>query len=272
VKPSTASHAGGIDFVKKPRRIGCKPKFPYKLCKGDHLTHLCPGIPEVQRLWSLSARSYDYKSSEVSSQPIQPLVEKVVMPIQSLTDPTLLLESVDSTKVVMLLQSSANPTPLLGSEVSTDYVFSISSSRLSEQGGIPLSSRKPPPSLRMVSFYWNDLVEPRLYSVSPFQIRVEVNSKNIYRCIVDEGASSSILSSSILKFLGSPELVSASHEMLAFDRCPSEYLGVLPQLPISLSGKDVFVDVIVVQGSLYFNMLLGCDYVYSMNAVVSTLF
>jgi hypothetical protein len=89
---------------------------------------------------------------------------------------------------------------------------------------------------------------------------------------VDEGASVSILSSSVWNVLGYPGLVSASHEMLDFDRCPSEYLGVLPQLPISLGGNNVLVDVIVVQGSLDLNMLLGCDYVYAMNDVVSMLF
>jgi hypothetical protein len=102
VQPTTASHAGGINSVEKPRWIGRKPKFPCKLCKGDHLTHLCPGIPEVQRLWSLSASSSDSESFEVSSQSIQPLVEKVVMPMQSSTD----------------------PTPLLGGEVPLDHVVS----------------------------------------------------------------------------------------------------------------------------------------------------
>jgi hypothetical protein len=43
-------------------------------------------------------------------------------------------------------------------------------------------------------------------------------------------------------------------------------------LPISLGGNIVLVDFIVVQGPLDFNMLLGRDYVYAMNAVVSTLF
>jgi hypothetical protein len=66
--------------------------------------------------------------------------------------------------------------------------------------------------------------------------------------------------------------MSSLHEMLAFDRRPSEYLGVLPQFPILLGGKTILVDVIVVQGPLDFNMLLGCDYLYSMNIVVSTLF
>jgi hypothetical protein len=125
---------------------------------------------------------------------------------------------------------------------------------------------------RMVSFDWNDLVEPCLPSSTPFQIRVEVNSTNIYRCIVDEGAFASILSSLVWKVLGYTKLVSASHELLAFDRRPSEYLGVLPQLPISLGGKTVLFDVIVVQGPLDFSMLLGRDYVYAMNAVVSMLF
>jgi hypothetical protein len=186
----------------------------------------------------------------VVSQPIQPLATKVVMLMQSLDDPTL----------------------LLGSDVSTDYVSSISNSVFLEQGGIPLTPSTPPPSPRMVSFDWNDLVEPLLPSSAPFQIRVEVNSTNIYRCIVDEGASASILSSSVWKVLGSPKLVSASHELLDFDRRPSEYLGVLPQLPISIGGKIFSVDVIVVQGMLDFNMILGHDYVYSMNVVVSTLF
>jgi hypothetical protein len=156
--------------------------------------------------------------------------------------------------------------------MSTNYVFSIFGSVFLEQGGIPLILSTPPPSPRMVSFDWNDLVEPRLPSSAPFQIRVEVNWTNIYRCIVDEGASASILSSSVWKVLGYPKLVSASHELLGFDKCPSEYLGVLPQLPILLGGKTVLVDVIVVQGPLDFNMLLRRDYVYAMNVVVSTLF
>ena len=66
--------------------------------------------------------------------------------------------------------------------------------------------------------------------------------------------------------------MSASHELFYFDRCPSEILGILPQFPISLGGKIVYVDVIVVQGPLDFNMLLERDYVYAMNFVVSMLF
>jgi hypothetical protein len=192
----------------------------------------------------------DAPLDHVVSQPIQPVVDEVIMPMQSSADPTLLLESVkstkvvmsmqssvdhtlllesvESTKVVMLMQSLADPTLLLGSDMSTDYVFIISSSVLSEQGGISFTLSTPPPSPRMVSFDWNDLVETHLPSSTNFQISVEVNSKNIYRCIVDEGASASILSSSAWKSLDSPKLLFASHELLDFDRRTSEYLGILP--------------------------------------------
>jgi hypothetical protein len=129
-----------------------------------------------------------------------------------------------------------------------------------------------PPSHRSVSFDWNSLVEPHLPSSTPFQIRVESYSKNIYQCIVDEGASASILSSLAWKAIGSPKLVSTPSQLLDFDRRPSESLGILPQFPITLGGNTVMVNMIVVNGPLDFNMLLGHDYVYAMNVVVSMLF
>jgi hypothetical protein len=39
-----------------------------------------------------------------------------------------------------------------------------------------------------------------------------------------------------------------------------------------LGGKNVFIDVMVVQDPLDFTLLLGWDYVYAMKAIVSTLF
>ena len=49
-------------------------------------------------------------------------------------------------------------------------------------------------------------------------------------------------------------------------------LGVLTQTPVTLGGKTVLVDIMVIEDPLDFNMLLGRDYVYSMQAVVSTFF
>jgi hypothetical protein len=101
-KPTTAIHVGGIDSSEKHRWIGRNPKFPCNICKGGHLPHLCPGLLEARRLWSLSTIFCDSKSSEVSSQFIQPLFDEVVM----------------------LMQSSANPTSLLGGDAPLYHVVS----------------------------------------------------------------------------------------------------------------------------------------------------
>jgi hypothetical protein len=152
MSPATTSHVGGINSVEKPRQIGCKTKFPCNLFKGDHLTHPCPRILVVRRLLSLYDIPSSLESSLVSQQPIQSLIDQVVVLMQYSINATLFLESDESTKVVTLMQSSVDPTLLLGSDLSFDYVFRISSSTPFEQGGIPLSSSMLPPSPRIVSF------------------------------------------------------------------------------------------------------------------------
>src|SRR5713226_2576788 len=91
-------------------------------------------------------------------------------------------------------------------------------------------------------------------------------------CIVDEGASVSILFARAWRGMGSPSLVSTTSHLLAFDRRNSTALGILSQTPITLGGKTILVDFMVIEDPLDFNMLLGRDYVYAMQAMVSTLF
>ena len=90
--------------------------------------------------------------------------------------------------------------------------------------------------------------------------------------IIDEGASVSILSSTAWKALGSPLLMPVTHNLLSFNKGTSRPLGTLPKLPVSLGGKAVHLNVMVVLGLLDYNLILGHDYVYSMEAIVSTLF
>ena len=97
-------------------------------------------------------------------------------------------------------------------------------------------------------------------------------SSTIHRTVIDEGAFISILSSTAWQGIGSPNLVLASSQLLAFNKNTSEPLGVLPQMPIALGGKTVFIDVMFVQGPLDFNFLLGHDYIYAMKVVMSTRF
>lgn len=60
--------------------------------------------------------------------------------------------------------------------------------------------------------------------------------------------------------------------MLAFNIGNSESLGILPQLPITLGVKIIYINVMVVQVPLDFNLLLGSDYVYITGALFSSLF
>jgi len=90
--------------------------------------------------------------------------------------------------------------------------------------------------------------------------------------MVDEGSSTSIISSLTWKALGFPKLLTVDSQLLAYDRILSEYMGVLPKFPLTLSGKTILIDMMVVYFHLNFNMLLGHDYVYAMNVVVSSLF
>ena len=69
--------------------------------------------------------------------------------------------------------------------------------------------------------------------------------------------------------MGSPSLVSTTSQLLVFDRRTCIALGILSQTPVTLGGKTVLVDFMVIED---FNMLLGRDYVYAMQAVVSTFF
>jgi hypothetical protein len=88
----------------------------------------------------------------------------------------------------------------------------------------------------------------------------------------DEGASVSFLSSFAWQALGSPQLAPVTQNLLSFNRRNNQPLRTLPQFPVTLGGKIVFIDIMVVQDPLDFALLLGRDYVYAMKAIVSTLF
>jgi hypothetical protein len=85
----------------------------------------------------------------VVMHPIQPMVEEVVIPMQSLVNPTLLLEG----------------------DASFNHVISISSTAPSEQERVLLSPSTLPPSLGEVPFDWDGLVGYPIPPPMPFQVR-----------------------------------------------------------------------------------------------------
>jgi hypothetical protein len=216
------------------------------------------------------------------------LVDQVVDPIPSSIDPTLLLESetqavdpfpsVDpipplenATQVVDPISSSVDPTLSLESKPDTAHVFLVDTES-TMPGAIPPSPVEPPPSYEAICFDWGVLTRPRLPSHIPFQIIVQVCGRDVPRTLIDEGASVSILSSFAWKSLGYPPLALVTQNLLAFNKRTSQPLGTLPQFLVTLGGKTVFIDIMVIQDPLDFSLLLGRDYVYAMKSIVSTLF
>ena len=106
----------------------------------------------------------------------------------------------------------------------------------------------------------------------PFKITVHAFGLVIPNTIIDEGAYVSILSSTNWQAFSSSPLVPVTQNMLAFNRGTSQLLGMLPKLPVTLGGKSIHMDVMVVPRPLDFNLLLVCEYTYAMGVLVSSLF
>jgi hypothetical protein len=211
-----------------------------------------------------------------SVDPISPLRnDKVTDLVPSSVNPTLPLKSAKvvypSPPLVDLIQSSVDPTLLLERKPDVAHIFLINTDS-TMLGGIHPSPTKPHASTEAILFDWGALTRPRLPSHIPFHIIVQVRCWDVPQTLIDEGASVSILSSVAWYALGCMQLALITQNWLAFNRRTSQPLGILPQFPITLGGKTIFIDVMVVQDPLDFSLLLGWDYVYAMKALVSTLF
>jgi hypothetical protein len=248
----------------------------------DHVVDLVTSLVEVVEkvvhlLPSLINPTLPPESENQVVDPISSSVD-LTLPFESQTqavdsfppiDPTLLPES--ETQVINLTSLSVDPTLLLESKPNTAHVFLVDT-KSTVSGGIPPSPREPPPSNESIIFNWGVLTRPRLPSHIPFYITTRVCGRDVPQTLIDENVSISILSSIAWQALGCPQLASITQNMLDFNRRTSQPLGTLPQFPVTLGGKTVFIDVMVVQDPLDFSLLLGWDYVYAMKSIVSTLF
>ena len=93
------------------------------------------------------------------------------------------------------------------------------------------------------------------------------------KCVViDEGAAASVMYFLCWKGLGSPELSKLATMLTAFDGRSFRPHGILPSLKVHLGWKTVAIEVEVVNAPLDYNLLLGRNWMYSMQAVASSLF
>jgi hypothetical protein len=221
---------------------------------------ILPSESEIKEVDMIPSSVYPTIPLESDTQAVDPFTP---------VDPILPLEN--ETQVVNLTSSSVDATLSLESKPDTAHVFLIDiDSAMS--GGIPPSPMKLPPSNETIPFDWGVLIGPRLPSHFPFEIIVQVCGQDVPQTLIDEGSSVSILSYFAWKALGCPPLAPVTQNLLAFNRRTSQPLGTLPQFPVTLGGKTVFIDFMVVQDPLDFSLLLGRYYVYAMKAIVSTLF
>jgi hypothetical protein len=113
---------------------------------------------------------------------------------------------------------------------------------------------------------------PRLPPQLAFQIQVIVSDKNICRTVIDEGASTCVMSVTCWKAISSPSLTESQNTLKAFNGSGFKPYGVIPSFPIMLEDKTVQVKMEVFDGPLDYNLLLGRRWINSMHIVVSTLF
>ena len=110
---------------------------------------------------------------------------------------------------------------------------------------------------------------PPLPASVAFQILVKIWNAHISRCIIDEGESTCVMSTSVWKQLGSPELAPSTITLRVWDGHASQHIGLFCNYPITVAGKTVCVEVEVIDAPLYYNILLGQSYTYAMSAIPS---
>ena len=89
-----------------------------------------------------------------------------------------------------------------------------------------------------------------------FQIITKVVRKKVFRIVLDEGASTSVLSLSCWKAIGSPDLVTSPMTLKSFDGQGFQPHGLILALSVDLGGKVVSIQVEVVDTPLDYNLLL----------------
>jgi hypothetical protein len=113
----------------------------------------------------------------------------------------------------------------------------------------------------MIVFYPTDH-KPRLPHHVTFQIVVVYAMKSLthgtfFHMVVDEGASTCVMSLACWKAIDQPELSPSPMLLTVFDGRSFRPHGIIPSFPMQLEGKTVCVEVEVVDAPLDYNILLG---------------
>ena len=114
--------------------------------------------------------------------------------------------------------------------------------------------------------------EPHLPHTNALQISICCLGKNVHRMVLDEGASTYIMSLSCWQAPSSPMLTTSKTVCKAFGGHFLTPHGIVVAFLIELGGKIIIVEVEVVNAPLYHNILLGCSWFYPMKVVASIVY
>ena len=92
------------------------------------------------------------------------------------------------------------------------------------------------------------------------------------RTAIDEGAATSMMYLSCWKGLGSLTLSQCTTMLTSFNGRSFQPHRIIPFIEFQLGGKTVAIDVKVVDVPLNYNLLLGRNWMYIMQAIASSLF
>jgi hypothetical protein len=82
-------------------------------------------------------------------------------------------------------------------------------------------------------------------------------TQNIFHTVVDEGASTCVMSLSCWKAIGQPKLSPSPMFLTALDDRSFRMHGIISSFPMHLEGKTMCVEVEVVYAPLDYNLLIG---------------
>ena len=108
----------------------------------------------------------------------------------------------------------------------------------------------------MAKFNLSDFKPHLPYHVS-FSIDVVDGRKYIRRIVIDEVASTCVMSISCWKYFESPELVMSNTLLIAFDGISFFLHGILSSFDIKLAGKMVSMEIKFINSPLDYNLLFG---------------
>ena len=115
-------------------------------------------------------------------------------------------------------------------------------------------------------------LQPRLPYYVSLLIHVECLNMTVKCTVIDKGVAASVMSLSCWKGLGSPELSKSMTMLTVFDGRTFRLHIILPSLKVHLGGKTVAIEVEVVDAPLDYNLLLGRNWMYSIQVIASSLF